>query len=303
MNRIALSLLLIITASCTSNAPEAEPTQQETSEPKPTAIPQSDLGYNHKAMVFGTFHFNRNTDGSDVIGNNILDVTTEESQELLENITDRIVADLKPTIVAIEFMPELQPEIDSLYQEYLAGSWELGLNESFQIGFRVAKKMGLEKVHCVDNRPPQPESVATMDDWEHYADSLQQLTIIQEYDSANALYNSYVDQLKEELNVVEFLQVLHSSENLKRSKELWLTGLINLGQGDNFAGADLTGHWYQRNARIFVKTRNLCKTKHENVLVIYGNAHKWILDEYFNSSPEFELMQPHYQVNSFTGRV
>ena len=292
MNRLVILTLIILLASC-----QAENNTKETvgkTNESINNIPQSKLGYRNKVMIFGTFHFNQATDASDVVGEKVLDVRSESNQDILEKITSKIALEYQPSIIAIEFMPEYQSKIDSLYQEYLNDNWKLGLNEAFQIGFRVAKKMGLKKVHCVDNRPPQPESVTSLDDWEAYAEQMGHMELWSEYDAPNNDYNSYMDDLKGSLTVEEYLKVLHSKENQKRSKELWLTGLVNLGHGDNYAGADLTGHWYCRNTRIFTNIRNRCASKEENVLVIYGNAHKWVLDELFDGSPEFDLVQPMY---------
>ena len=255
-------------------------------------IPQTSQGYHHQAMVLGSFHFNRGTDGSDVVSKNQLDITTEENQKHLEQIAARIADQFRPTIIAVEWMPKVQPQIDSLYKEYQNNNWQLGKNETFQLGFRIAKKLKLQTVYCVDNRPPQPESINHIDDIEEYAKNLNQNKMWHEYDEDNAKYNQYMDSLKAKLNLIKFLSLMNSSENNRRSKKLWLTGIVNLGYGDTYLGADFTGNWYRRNTRIFVNTRNLCKSKNERILIIYGNAHKWVLDELFDASPEFQLHQP-----------
>ncbi|MEM8892408.1 MAG: DUF5694 domain-containing protein [Bacteroidota bacterium] len=254
-------------------------------------MPQADLAYRYKAMVLGSFHFNRSRDGSDVVGKNHMDVRTKENQEDLGEIVNKIAEEFKPTIIAVEWRPENQEIMDSLYREYRKGNWELGLHESFQMGFRLAEKMGLDRIHCIDNRPPQPETVVSLDDWDAYAKEMGQEEIWHEYDEANQAFNTYTDDLQNELGLGEYLHYLNSEAFAKRSKQLWLTGLVNLGDGDRFVGADLTGHWYRRNTRIFVRARNLAESKSERILIIYGNAHKWILDELFEASPEFELKQ------------
>ncbi|MEP2772427.1 MAG: DUF5694 domain-containing protein [Fulvivirga sp.] len=255
-------------------------------------LPPQLTTYKHKVMVLGTFHFHRGGDGSDVVAKNHIDITSEENQKKIEAIADSIVAIYKPTIIAVEWLPKYQGVIDTLYTYYRNDNWELKTNEAFQLGFRIAKKLGLPKVHCIDNRPPQPETVTSIDDWQHYGDSLNQSSIWQEYDTVNQQYNAYMDSLLAVLNVQEYLELLNRTEVQERNKMLWLTGLVNLGYGDKYIGADLTGHWYRRNTRLFVNTRSFCKTKEERILIIYGQAHKWALDELFEGSPEFEVIQP-----------
>lgn len=255
-------------------------------------IPKVTTGYDHKAMVLGTFHFNRSTDGSDVVAKNHIDITSDQSQREIEEIVEAIVADYKPTIVAVEWMPRFQPKFDSLYQEYLKGNWALVKNEAFQIGFRVAKALELPTIYCVDNRPPQPAVLNEIDDWDSYAESVDQTLVFNEYNEDNKAFNAYMDEMLSKLSLKQYLILDNSPAHLKRYKELSFTGLVHLGQNDNYVGADLTGNWYKRNTRIFTNVRSLCRTKSERVLIIYGAAHKWALDEIFDGSPEFEVVQP-----------
>lgn len=255
-------------------------------------IPQVTSNYHHQVMTLGSFHFDRSGDGSDVVASNSIDITSTESQAQIEALVDEIVADFHPTIIAVEWMPRLQATFDSLYREYRAGNWELVKNEAFQIGFRVAAALDLPTIYCVDNRPPQPESLNEIDDWEAYADSLGHTAVMTEYDADNQAFNEYMDQMLTQLDLLQYLKLVNSPEHVRRYKQLSLTGLVHLGHGDLYPGADLTGNWYRRNTRIFSNVRNLCQSKEERVLIIYGAGHKWVLDELFDGSPEFEVVQP-----------
>lgn len=292
--------LLMVFQAC--SAPSREQAEDSSKPPSYLAdtlvakaiseIPKAGADYNHKAMILGTFHFNRSTDGSDVVAKNHIDIMASNSQQEIEEIVADIVTDYQPTIVAVEWMPRFQTTVDSLYQEYRKGNWKLVKNEAFQIGFRVAKAMNLSTIHCVDNRPPQPESMNEIEDWDIYAESLGQTEVFEEYDADNKAFNDYMDEMLSVLDVRQYLQLVNSPQHLNRYKALSFTGLVNLGQNDTYLGADLTGNWYRRNTRIFTNVRSLCKSKSERALVIYGAGHKWALDEIFDGSPEFELVQP-----------
>lgn len=293
-------LLTQITGAC---EPANSQKELRTSNPTetlidPTALqaiqslPQVASAYTHQVMVLGSFHFNRVTDGSDVVAKNSIDITSSASQGEIEEMAVKIVEKFKPTIIAVEWMPERQDRLDSLYQAFQKGNWTLARNESFQIGFRIAQKMKLAGVFCVDNRPPQPESINALDDIKTYAQSLGQEQALHEYSEENTRFNTFMDEQLARLSLRQYVHLINSPAHTQRYKALSLTGLVNLGYADSYAGADLTGNWYRRNTRIFVNIRNLCKTKEERVLVIYGAAHKWVLDELFEGSPEFELVQP-----------
>ncbi len=242
-------------------------------------------------LTLGVFHFDRSRDGSDVVAQNHIDIDTEQNQNELSAIIQRL-EDFNPAKIAIEWRPEYQNMLDSLYQEYLAGNYKLGKNEAFQIGFKLAKILGHEKVYCVDNNPPLPESINEIEDWEIYADSLGHLKLWRSYDQENLRYNTFMDTIQRHLNVKDYLLLINSQKNAIRTKQLWTTGLVNVGYLDKYVGADLLGRWYKRNARIYANSKNLLNPESkENLLIIYGGAHKWILDELFQSSPDFQVVQ------------
>lgn len=265
-------------------------TKQQVGSTEQQVIPIIRSPYSHQVMILGSFHFERGLDGSDVVAKNQLDITDPENQRQINDLVNAIVAEYKPTVIAVEWMPDKQTRIDSLYREYIATKKLPGKNEAFQLGFRIAEKLNLPTLYAVDNRPPQPETVTELDDFEAYAQSLNQLDIMTEYDPENLVYNTTMDSLLGAYDVSSYMRLINSEANLKRSKQLWFTGLVNLGHGDKYVGADLTGHWYRRNTRIFVNIRNLAKQKQERILVIYGAAHKWTLEELFQGSPEFEVV-------------
>lgn len=245
----------------------------------------------HKVMTLGVFHFNRSTDGSDVVAKNHIDITSNENQNELDLIIEKLKG-FRPSKIAVEFRPEYQSLLDSLYNEYLMDNYELGKNETFQIGFKLAKILGHDRVYCVDNNPPMPQNISEIDDWVIYADSLGHKELWHSYDQENLKYNTYMDTIQRHLNLTDYLMLINSKENLIRTKQLWTTGIVNVGHSHQYLGADLLGRWYRRNSRIYANAKNLPNPNtNENLLVIYGGAHKWILDELFRSSPDFELMQ------------
>lgn len=246
---------------------------------------------NHKVLTLGVFHFDRSRDGSDLVAKNHIDITTEHNQSELDSIIQKLKA-FNPSKIAVEWRPEYQKTLDSLYQEYISGNYQLGKNEAFQIGFKLAKILGHDKIYCVDNNPPIPENINEIDDWEVYADSLGHLGLWRSYDKENERYNTFLDTIQSHLNVKDYLLLINSQENIIRNKQLWTTGLVNVGYLDKYVGADLLGRWYRRNSRIYANSKNLVNSdSKENLLIIYGGAHKWILDELFQSSPDFEVLQ------------
>jgi hypothetical protein len=66
---------------------------------------------------------------------------------------DEVVARLaafRPTRIAVEWPRERQAALDSLYREYRAGRLAPRPSEVFQLGFRLAARLGLARVDAVD---------------------------------------------------------------------------------------------------------------------------------------------------------
>ena len=184
-----------------------------------------------------------------------------------------------------------QKKLDSLYTAYISGTWKPGRNETYQLGFRLAKELGLKAVSCVDTRPPQIEIDTTVADWEVYAKDRNELSKWEAYNKPNEIANAYIESLKNKMPLNDYLIFLNSQKTKRRYKQFFLTGLVNVVSGDTYIGADLTGYWYRRNTRIFTNIKKLVQNTDERILVIYGNSHAWILEELFEASPEFEVVK------------
>ena len=110
-----------------------------------------------QVMLFGTFHFQ--DAGLDTVKVKDIDIFTAENQAYLEALTQRLQG-FKPTRVLLEYSPENDALINERYREYLAGNYELGANEIYQLGFRIAKLAGHERVYSFDYRGVEWEAEA-----------------------------------------------------------------------------------------------------------------------------------------------
>jgi hypothetical protein len=70
-------------------------------------------------------------------------VQDNKYQSEIEDIFEKS-AKFQPSQLAIEIDPKNQSKIDSLYNEYLLGNYQLKRSETDQLGFRLAKRFGHE---------------------------------------------------------------------------------------------------------------------------------------------------------------
>lgn len=243
----------------------------------------------YKVLVLGSSHFDGSSNSSDWKEKKELNMLSPEKQAEIAGVV-KALEQFKPTKICIEWPPAQDSIFNQRYSNYLAGKWDLKAGEYYQIGFRLAKAMGHSRVYCIDNRPKQPESLLEIEDWDKYVAEAGGGAEMKRYGALNERFNHYIDSLKYKLPLKDYLLFINSDAVRKEYKRLWFTGLVHVGNESTYAGADLTGNWYQRNTRIFSNVKKLCTAPEERVLIIYGNSHSFILEEAFKASQEFEIV-------------
>lgn len=102
----------------------------------------------HTIMFLGTFHFS-NPGRDDFKPRVDVDVTSDRRQRELEQVLG-VLARYGPTRICVEAMPDRQAELDDEYARFVAGEFDLPSNETYQIGFRLARSLGHERVYAID---------------------------------------------------------------------------------------------------------------------------------------------------------
>lgn len=102
-------------------------------------------------LLLGSFHFGYpNLDGHKTDSSKYIDVKSPVRQKELKELAE-VIMRFKPTRIYVESSDA--GWIDSLYEAYRKGSYSLGRNEIFQVGFRVAGLAGISKIYSVDTWP------------------------------------------------------------------------------------------------------------------------------------------------------
>lgn len=229
-------------------------------------------------LLLGTFHFQ--DAGLDAVKVEDFDVMAPEPQAYLEALTDRLAA-FGPTHVMLEYAPENDEKINERYRRYLAGDYELGANEIYQLGFRIAKKAGLERVESFDHREVQWSFGAVAEYAEKHGapqfDALKGLIADFEQEEARARASSNLEQLL----------LRHNDPELeRRNRDLYL--LTNpIGAGDGWSGADAAAGWWHRNFRMYALLQQAAQPG-EKVIAIGGAGHMAILKGFAETDGRIE---------------
>lgn len=237
--------------------------------------------YSTPVMILGTFHFEGSaTDGVSVT---MGDMLSEKRQFEIEEVVDRL-AKFKPTQIMIEATPEHAAHLNATYRDYVAGKHELTANEIQQLGMRLAKRLGHEKLYMVDYHQGM--------DFERMMKAGQeagQQEILGWFQQAiGSVEQSLAEAQSPDKTVLDALR-FHNGPWALDGNSLYLQ-LAVLGSNENPAGAEVIGGWYERNLHIYANIARAIEGPDARVLVIYGSGHLPLLADFFDENPNYQLV-------------
>lgn len=226
-----------------------------------------------EVMVIGVFHFKN--PGLDMVKTEQMNVVDDASQAYLEELSARIAEEYRPTRVLVEYQASSDDLMQKRYQEYLAGSYELGVNEIYQLGFRIAKEAGGISVQGYDDRTIGWDS-----------EQLFQVlpTAAPEINEVFQQIIADVTRETEEDHSTLTLQELLLKNNAPEQDRLNMDTYILLNQvatPGNHEGAVAASSWWHRNFRMYAIIQRAAGPG-ERLLVIGGQGHTAILKNFLD---------------------
>jgi len=244
-----------------------------------------------KVYLLGTFHFDQ-TDST----YNVLDEKHQNNINKLNNI----IVGLKPDKIFIERMPdfEYQNKMDSLYRAYFNRTKETNNpNEIWQVGFKVAKKLGHQKLYQCDH-PGRYGSIFT--EIQEYAKEKNQEKFLN-YNAVGLTkpYTSRInsDSLRNSMPLLEYIRWLNSKEVQSTSHAHYVNVYPRVGHTNVYEykenyllGTELTVDWYRRNIYTYSKIINQVDYTEKSIFLLIGNDHISIIRHLFESNPYFQVI-------------
>ena len=256
------------------------------------------LGSTHLAQSPGNTQNAYATDPGNILG--------EKRQRELETLTDRL-AEWDPDRIAVEETVSQQPVIDDAYAAYrddpetlsTVSGWERDRsNETVQIGFRLADKLGHDSVAAVDYIQ-SPAALLTDEEKQQLPDSLRAALVdpdTVDYPLPNIAERiEKTQQRLDEGSLVEFYQWLNTpdvgSTMWDNDMNFYATAFENSEPGD-YTYVKLMTAWTQRNLRIASNIWNVPEADDERVLVVYGASHVPQLGQILTGAPMLAPVSP-----------
>ncbi len=236
-----------------------------------------------QVMVLGTYHFGN--PGRDKVNVHVDDVTTPQRQRELDALADAVAA-FKPTRVMVE-VQRPGPSYDVTdFATFSPAVLRIDRDETTQIGYRIAARVGLRSVQGIDEQPGKDEpDYFPIDRVEAYAKARGE----QEYlDAAFATVQASARQFEKEQSVTSIPEMLirYNDPSTPMGGQDLYYSLLRFGDGADQPGADLNALWYLRNAKIFSKLINVAKPG-DRILIVYGAGHGYWLRHFAATTPGY----------------
>ncbi len=187
-------------------------------------------------MIVGTYHMSN--PGRDVSNVKADDVLAEKRQkEIAEFVA--IVKKFKPTRIAVE-EPTGNAKLNERYAQYLKGDYKLTANETDQIGFRLAKESGHQRIYTIDwqGRFDVDKLMAS-------AAANNQTAVSEGIIKTFKSFGEKFGELVKTATITELFRYMNNEKQIDNSHRPYLTG-VRIGKDADYAGADLAAGWYER---------------------------------------------------------
>lgn len=206
-------------------------------------------------------------------------------QAQIKAVTSRLDA-FRPTKVMVEG-DATSPVFAERYKAYLAGSFALGANEVYQLGFRLAALAHNATIYPIDTHGGFPFDY---DSVKRSAALHQQSAVLDAAEASGRPGRQRENELESRGALIDLLRYLNSPESL-HANAAWYMYVDRIGDGSHdYAGADLVSFWYARNLHMFANIMHTV-VPGDRIIVIVGAGHAAMLRPLVELSPDLKLVE------------
>jgi Family of unknown function (DUF5694) len=236
-----------------------------------------------EVLLLGSYHMSN--PGADQFNLESDDVLAPRRQAEIKALVDRLAA-FRPTKVAVE-APWGDSATVARWNAYRDGRRELRRSEEEQIGFRLARQSGLDRIYPIDVRMGMDQAALgrVVQAEPRFGHNLQQM---------DSLGRWAIEMMADQLaggTVTEMLHLMNRPEAIEMAHMPYVGFFAPIVSDTTYAGADMVAGWYRRNLRIFANLTRIA-TPDDRVFVVYGQGHIKLLRDFVVEHPGFCLVDP-----------
>lgn len=231
-----------------------------------------------KVMIVGTYHFDN--PGRDIHNMQATDVLEPQRQTEIEAVIEALER-FEPTVVAVESSPA---RTDERYAAYRKGELKRDRNEIVQLGYRLAARRSLARVHGIDADGEFPFD--RVEAWAQANGRGEALA------RANAEVGAMVQRLgamQADHSIGQILAYMNRPAFIDQGQAFYID-LLRFGAGDEQPGAELNAAWARRNYLICARLLQVL-TPGDRAVVFYGQGHAAHLRRCVQEAPGVDLVE------------
>lgn len=230
-----------------------------------------------EVMIVGMIHMGN--PGLDRHNAQVPDVLLPRYQAEIARLSDGL-ARFKPTQVHVE----REREVTADYARYLAGELQSDHNEIVQVAFRLAKQVGLAKVHASDTAMSLDFAPLLA-----FAAAHGKKSLLDELDAKSKAEIAADEEMLRTRGILPLLRHLNRPDYV-RENHLIHRMVMPIGTGSEQPGADYWAGWNHRNILICAKIIQAAKPG-DRLVVFFGGAHSYLLRQCVLETPGFKLIE------------
>lgn len=248
-----------------------------------TIFCQAEKNERVKIVLIGMMHFEPSS--VDMFKNKALDILAEKKQKEIKTVVEKI-ANLNPDQICIEYPSSSQTKMDSIFQAYLKGNYQLDKSEVDQLGLRSAKHSNLERLTCINYYGNFDKDTVM-----NFALNNNQANVVEELGNWGNTFMTEINEKLEKETINDFLIYLNSKNTLNQNASFYSKYLSKIGKEENYIGTNLVADWYSTNLHIYANILREVKPTDEMIVVMFGQGHIPILKHLFETNSDFEIIE------------
>lgn len=235
-------------------------------------------------MIVGIAHLVRRRD----VHNNVFPDSplSPKRQEQIAAVIDHL-ARFRPTKVLVE-APMGDSSYVHQYRDFLAGRYQLGPDEVYQFGFRLAARAGDSTIYPINTFGPSLINETTDSGKRMVAFLDAQMVGVST--PAFAVLLAREDTLERHGTYLDLLRYLNTDAAIRANASVYSV-LDGMGRDVDDAGAAYVSQWYARNCYIFSNILSVLRPG-DRAVVIIGQGHEYLLRELARLNPTLTDVDP-----------